>query len=443
MFLILNVLCCFFMGGGLYYFIKYNKSLWVKPSVIFLIFNYVFIQVPAALYSGNMFLTTNHYLDFFILSQLLPISILICSAFTFDASAKILWERLKDNCVHDENKALIILFLFIGGIVGVYLNKIGIINTGIYAILFDTGQATLAREDSLKLLDSPWIKYLYSIMCSAIAPMAAAVCILKARKEVVRGNIIIAGITLGLFGICIGCVSFPGTRWLPMLLVLAGIVAILYKSGFEALTVGGIVKVSLVLFTIALLVSWKREGVSLGLNAIYDYIFRIDYENFTENSGVFWTIGHRVFFMPMKSGVDYLYYANEIGFLGVAAIPKLASLFGVEPINVSNIMYKEFYGSYIDSGTYPTGFIYSYYCYFGPWTIMLDFWLIILLDGIICLYKYVSNELLIPVLSGVFVSVISLIQADFTTALLTHGVLSSVFVAIIVSKLCSKFEKYR
>ncbi|MDR7866272.1 MAG: hypothetical protein RIN56_05590 [Sporomusaceae bacterium] len=439
--LYLNVFICIITGIVLSVCIKQRPHLLIKPSIIYLLFFYILIQIPATLHASVFLDELENWYDYLLLVQLYPLTAAIISSLTFHDTTKRIWERIgKDNLSFDHGIASF-YFLFVLVITGAYLYHVGPQNTGIYAIIFGTpAQAALARESSLKTLDSAAMRYSYSLLGSALAPVLVVLLSLHV-KDCWRKDW--PGVIVGIAGViaCFIAVSFPGHRWGPMLIVFAVFVSFQYRTHFRNLRwkhcVGFFTALSLIM------IAWtaRREGVdffNLGLSGSLDYFFATKSDGIQgwAKGGLFWATVYRVFVDHMKSGLDYVQYVAQNDYLGLAAIPRLAYIMGVPPLDAPNIMNSYYYPtSIVKTGSYTTGFVFAYYSYFGIVSVLLSLVLTGLVDGCILLYDHLDNSLILPVVTTVSVASINLVGAEFFGSLLTHGLLSSIVLALGIQAL--------
>lgn len=436
LYLIANLVFFLLTGLLLWILVKKMPYMLVKPSFIFLMINYCFIQFPSVFYAPITYSRLETYWDYFILSQIFPLATLAISLLCFNKTALEIWDRLNIQPFRF-NGRVGVLYILIGLAIGAgYLMYVGITKTGVYAILFDPTNSTMAREESLKLLNSQMIKYAYALLCSAIAPVAAAMFALQTQVFWKQKKIALAATMAFFVIICFVLISFPGHRWGPLVILLTIFMAFGYQERFKFFKLSQLLFLVVILFSITAIISFKREGVDISQVDIFEYLFGLnDGDDLAKgDGGLFWVVFGRVFVIPMKVGWDYLSYVEKYGYWGVAAIPKLAALFGIESIDVSNLMCMYIYPDSLFrwSGTYPAGFIYSYYSYFGINGALLSLISIVLLDALVLSYRYLKPAILVPVLATVSVAAISLTGCDFTTALISQGILSSVALAFAI-----------
>ncbi len=441
LFLLLNVVTCLTTGTILFTFIKKQRYLLVKPSIIYLLFFYMLIQIPATIYSATTFTKLGNWLDYFILSQLYPLISVLVAVLTFKDTAELVYSRLALKRMIFNTPVCCLYFAALVVITVYYLIVVGISNTGIYAIIFGLAeQADIAREESLKMVDSSLVKYSYSLLGSAIAPVLLAMLVLRV-KEVWRVRERRGTIVLGIVGslLCFLAVSFPGHRWGPMLMIVTMFFTFQYGSGCCNVRLRNVFSMGCILLVTMALISVRREGVDflgLGLGGSLKYLFQNDnifeIESWSKsNSGLFWSMSYRILLDQMKSGWDYARYVYEYGYWGLQAIPKLAFLVGMDPINVANQLNNYYYpAASVKSGYYTTGFVFFYYSSFGIGSFIPSMVFTAGLDILLLLYTYLDDGLLLPVVSVVSVSSLSLIGAEYTTSLLSHGILSSIVIAL-------------
>ena len=129
----------------------------------------------------------------------------------------------------------------------------------------------------------------------------------------------------------------------------------------------------------------------------------------------------RLLYVPMLTGLLHVHYAQTQGFLGIAGIPKLAVLLGIEPINMPNLIGLKYLNSTIASVSANTCYLFSYYSYFGWLSFPISILSLWLLDYSIWIYNKLSDNILLACVAAVSMSSMSFISSEYTTVLLTHG----------------------
>jgi hypothetical protein len=169
------------------------------------------------------------------------------------------------------------------------------------------------------------------------------------------------------------------------------------------------------------LLSILREGRIVSFNEVFSYILG--------------PISRRVFIDPVRGALWHAHYAQTIGFFGIAAVPKLAVMFDVVPINVPNTIGVLYESQALSSVSSTTSYVFSYYSYFGIIALpfcLLGLWL---LDLSVWVYRRLSANLLLPCVASINVACISFVFSDYTTVLLTHGILLLLLGSLIIDRM--------
>ena len=119
-------------------------------------------------------------------------------------------------------------------------------------------------------------------------------------------------------------VSLAGARAPAAQIVLTMIFALFLMKGMPVKPIY-IVSALMVVLAFPVLFSIVREGRDFSIALFFQYM----------SGGIF----QRVFITPMETGLWHAHYAQTVGYIGVAGIPRLATLFGVESINLANIIF--------------------------------------------------------------------------------------------------------
>jgi len=123
----------------------------------------------------------------------------------------------------------------------------------------------------------------------------------------------------------------------------------------------------------------------------------------------------------MDVGSWYIHYAQIHGTFGIASVPKLAVIVGIEPINTPNLIGLTYSYTAVESVTACAGYLFTYYSYFGMASLLLSILCLWFLDVAVLVYKRLSNVMLLPCISAVSLSILSFVSSDYTTVWLTHG----------------------
>lgn len=123
----------------------------------------------------------------------------------------------------------------------------------------------------------------------------------------------------------------------------------------------------------------------------------------------------------------HLQYVEKYGIHGVAAIPKLATLLGIQSVDILNVVGREFSPAYsniyIPSVSASASYSIINYAIFGWWGHVLSFLIIPALDLLLFLYRKMEGRLILPLMSAMLVPISSLSFSMVTTVLLSKGLL--------------------
>jgi hypothetical protein len=384
------------------------RFLFVKPSIVLLAFTHIFFQWPSVFLVDKILRSLPDPWSFSFLVNSYVFFGLLVAILSFHDEARLIWAGLGADAVASRaryGKAILILGFLVFLVLCLYFSEVPVSSTGLYAILFDPANAVLAREKSLKLLDNKFVAYAYSLMCSSVAPIfAASLGLLLANSIRRKVFSYCAGLVL-LFGGLSLSVSLTGARAPAVnLFIVAGIALLLrYRFRINPLLLGGGLLVTL--FP-AVVISLMREGKGLRPEFILEYFNYIFYRAFVD---------------PMDMGIIHSQYSQNFGFFGISGLTKLASLFGMHPVDVPNVVGRYYYPRSLESVSANAGYIYCYYSYFGLSALALLIPSVLILDSSLLVLSRFRRELQVPILAALLFSTLMFITSDYGTVLVTHG----------------------
>ncbi len=309
-------------------------------------------------------------------------------------------------------------------IVGVYLFFVPIQSSGLVAVFVDPLGATMARENSLKLIGFTPIKYGYLWYMEILAPLLVGMISLiktKNRSELFVKIFIIIIIVLS--------VMLTGARTPAGLLMVMLSLVYIMKKGFKK---GLIVLVSAVTgaVVVATIMTIFREGAAnrLSFQLFWDYL----------SSGLF----VRVFVTPFETGVMTNLYAQENGLLGISNIRPLAILFGQQFVHLPNVIGLSYMHTKIISVSANTCFLFDYQASFGVipgWYVSLV--LLAILDFLLLCYRNLKSRILIIFMAALLTSSMFLISSAYTTSLITHGILIIPLMGLLLGNRIKKHKE--
>ena len=398
------------------------RFLLVKPSIVVITFFHLIIQWPAAVQAKEIETFLPNPWVFALLAHGFPLIGLVGSLFAGTKSALIIWRRIRQPGAVAPGARRNIIWVLSTGVVlvsAVYLVYLPLSSTGLYSIITDPQNAAQARENSLKLIGSEFIKYLYSFMANVCAPLLVVLLAMSLwqrlkRKQWVRSVILAIAIAGVLFA-----VSLTGARSYAASMVLTVLFAWFLKNGFR-INLSYVVLGAVAALAFPTILTILREGRELNLANFWLYL----------TTGI---LG-RVFVIPVRMGLWHVHYAQTVGFIGVAGIPRLASLFGVEPINVANMIALYYVPQAPESTLANSCYVFSYYAYFGLVSLVFSLLGLWLLDLALWVYRRLSDALLLSCVAAVSVACTGFLSVDYTIVLLTGGLGGILILALILDK---------
>tara|TARA_B100001057_G_scaffold501028_1_gene619808 strand:- start:4997 stop:6289 length:1293 start_codon:yes stop_codon:yes gene_type:complete len=405
----------------LFIVLKYRFHL-IKPSVIILFIIFVRVEIGILLNYDNI----NNFLvdsdNFFLISFIFPLIALLISISYNNFRFLKFYEVISMKGTHfskinfKKTEAFLLIILF--GIAFFYIYNVSIYNTGLYAIIFDPENSDLARENSFKLLTNTYIIYSFSILSSTVAPLIIAIYAYRLAKT--NNKTLDNFFTFFKIIIIVLIVCLPGSRAAASYLALSFFATYWYSKSMRTnLT---FVIISLVLITmIPLLLTVLRNDEFINFQSLIFYL---------NNS-----IIDRIFIINGTVASWYYDYVSNNGFVGIAGVAKLASLFQIESIDMHNVIGLTYKPHAIESISAGTAFFFAYYSLFGINGIFLSFFCLVLLDFIsIFFYSRIDKNFLPIVLGCIFVSLFHIAETNFETILITHGFLPILLISFFLAR---------
>jgi hypothetical protein len=410
MFVLANWAMCLITTAALLGIIRFQRFLVVKPSLQLAGWHHLCVQWGATFRSPMVEALLPDPWTFTLLVHGFPLIVLACTLFTGRRSARLIYQRLRSG----RRYSVPMLVLMTGITSGMtaafflyYVVELGLSQTGMYALLADPLKADLAREHALKLVENPLIRYGYALAASTSAPLAAGALGGLLALCVIHRKPFSAGFFLLILAALTGLVSLSGARSYAAVLLLTLVLAYLIGRGLRMrpLTVGcGFLAVFLIPTVITLI----REDQRISVPLVWEY---------------YGAIFERAFITPMNIGLFYVYHAQVGGFFGIAAMPKLAWLSGVAPVDAANVIGLEYVSTSVESISAGASFVFTYYSYFGLGAFPVCCVAVLALDLAVPVYGRLNNTLLPVCVAAVAACMLAFTAADLTTALITHGFL--------------------
>lgn len=386
-----------------------------KPGVQFIAAANVVLQWPMALFGDQIFAGVSAP-SWVALVVALPLLAglgwmpFVAGPAMLQVIAKARAGATEDRYITSSSRALLVLWLVTGVVVGWYLWSVPFRQTGLYAIVAQPSTAALAREESLKLLDNRVLAYTYLSIALVVCPVIAALSLRIAIASVRRRRFVVA---LAMFSSLVAAVAFAslsGARSLPARALLVVILSRWFEGGMRVRATY-LVALPLVLGVPVALMSIMREGRSVDSATVLFYVGT--------------AVRERVFVTPAKVGAQHLRYAEAHSAFGVRAVPRLAVLFGERPSNPANIVGRQYDPYAIPTINANASFLFTYVSYFGTIAVLVNIVLVLILELLIPVLKRTGATMMAPTLATLCVANMGFLSFDYSTALLSGGVLSA------------------
>ncbi|MBY0500556.1 MAG: hypothetical protein K2P93_00955 [Alphaproteobacteria bacterium] len=419
--LLLTAITLFFIV----YIFLYKRYLVVKPTFLFLIYAFIFWQVPFTYlsYECEKFLP-DPYALLVMIHGFMFIGLFLTSRLFIPQTQEV-WH----NLIRHNNKIDIIesnYNLFICVLLGlilicsiVYFSYVSFEDTPIMLSFkgADTNTIIMARESALKTLESFLPKYAYTILRSCLA--ICVVCfsgfaLIQSFKEKSYMLLFLYSVAI-LLAILFSSVVFNKSTF--SLLLIGFFLNYIWwniQSSFKVFIGGGFIIVAAII--LAVLVS------SIGYYHSLDLI-----------AATIWPMINRTFIVTFKVGTWFIHYAQVNGFIGISAFPKLAVMLGEEQIYLPNFIGKLYAPLYfnhevLSSVAANAGFIFVNYVAWGLAGLPISLLMFVSLDVALLIMKRLSRMFLIPFLSVIGILLISFTSSTYGASLISHGYLISIII---------------
>jgi len=399
-------------------FVK-HRAVFLKPSVAFLVFFHVRVQWAGTVLSG----TTATYLPepiyFIPLLHGVPLAALAVTYASGRRTLQRVWVNVVRHEIQVERRSLTVLIALAGAITLYYLAHVPLTETGLYTIFADPLRSPQARAESLKLLDNPSLQYGFTFLRNSLGPFIAIIATQMFVSGLHDRRILQITVAVMMLAFVFVAVSLPGERAPASYLLLAIIVSRFLMSGFQG-HVLGLVAGGIAALTIPALMTMSREDVAISLDVYGEYLV--------------W-MALRAFVAPAETALWYVHHAQTTGLFGLGAIPKLAWLFDIETVDAANVIGVTYALNPLESVSAGTSFIFSYFSYFGVLSMLISLVCLLLLDTVLVVYEGLSERMLIPLVTTLILASSTLVEADYTTVLLSNGFIVSILLALVLDRL--------
>lgn len=417
----------------------------VRPSVMFLGFYWLQVQFAAAFNAHLVYPGLDHPWRLAAVLHGFPLAVLMVILPTFRGISARVAGRIEIIDVDPEQQIarLCVLFAAIYAIAGFYLLKVPFTQTGLYALLFDPAHLDQYRELSMKLLDQPVVAYSFTIMEKVLAPLAGGFAAAAAISAFRRRRLLPAALSLLLLVAAALPTLLYGARGPLSMVVLAAIVAVIVLNlrRLRLAYLGAAIVICLVPIAAISVLKSERVTPEAAWFQMANIVDRAVGRGYIDN-------------------VWHLSYVERHGFHGIAGIPKLAVLVGEEPVDILNLVGREYGGKTPSTGLaflgvsqpprpcdirlncdeqlsekQPDGldvnltsssgasFQTLNFAMFGWWSLPASVAFVLALDLLLYAYMRMPGVSLVPVIAAISVPVLGLCFSMMTTILASKGLL--------------------
>jgi hypothetical protein len=420
-FIVLSWLLCIGTSVGLLGILYASPHLFVKPSIIVVASYNVQIQWASAYQAESIERTLLDPWAYLLAAQLFPPTLLAITVLFGGREAMNIWRRCK---LRPQNTAALsspisVLILALLVIVGFYTREVPWASTGLHAVIFDPDRSAVARENAMKLLSNTPIKYAFAVLSTAIAPVLAALLYAKCAEGIKKRPLRAVLLFVVPLVVILFCVSLVGARGpSAFVLITFSLVYLFRRPLMPKLTTLALV-VALAL-AIPGLMTLLREGRALTRDNFRIYAVDILDRTFSRN---------------IEDGIWHVRYVQRYGYFGVAGSRPLAWLAGIQPVHPFNVVGLYFRPSGLASISANCSYVIAYYGLFGVGAFFICLLLACALDLMLVAYRRISNRLLVPCVAACAMAATNLTSTQFTTALISGGLL-------VVPAVCVLLDKY-
>lgn len=425
-----------------------------RPSVLFLTFWALQIQLSAAINASAYVGSLGSPWIFFAIVHGFPLSCLAIVLFTKRQHAEDVFIRIGVIVPKLPVQKIVLLLAFLlaieYSIFFVYLYHVPFEKTGLYAALRAPEMLDSYRELSMKLLDNNFVRYLFSFLEKVIAPIAGVVLALLIGRLWFSGYRYYAVAS----ALCIVVIIFPtliyGARG-PGAMVILALMFGFFLAFHRRLSVGFFaVSLALVLAVPTVLMVSKTQTFSA-------HIFTFQLINALDRA-----VGR-----GYLDNVWHIRNVEERGFYGVAGIEKLAPLFKEDPVDIFNevavknknngtslglrfleidspVVKKADAGDGLrsissnpqcdnrvvldcidvsKSASSGASFVVMNYAMFGWYGMVFSLLFVYAMDFLLFVYKRMDELVLVPAVAAFLVPVLGLSFSMLTTSLVSKGLL--------------------
>lgn len=416
LFLFLNAAAVVASAFLIFRVLFFSRDTLIKPSFMLGFFLFLFVQCGSAWIGREVFEKLSQPWHYFIATQLLPVFALFYASFIGWGWGIRLPVQISDAQEHGAPKLMhwaVFFCAFEYWALYLYLREVPFEHTAIWAIIGGESNADQVRESTFKGLNSWGLLYVFTLAEKVVAPIVVAL-----------------GAASLLAGLRAGRKTYT---WGALLLVLMAVLPLAVYGARGPITQALMVGAYLV-FYVLVIRGGKRVLLFACLSPLIVLVPAILMTMLKNNElgfdGAYFhgvNIFERLVIRGNYDNVWHLQYVEKYGIHGVAAIPKLATLLGVQPVDILNLVGREFSPAYskiyIPSVSASASYSIINYAILGWWGHVLSLLMIPALDLLLFLYRKMEGRLILPLISAMLVPISSLSFSMVTTVLLSKGLL--------------------
>lgn len=404
-----------FSTGVLGVFVLRRRCLLLKPSIIFIAYYQLSVMWPTITWYDYLVDHVSDLQSCFTAIHVFGVLATLLSVLTWHRTVERINRRINSSSRPAEVRGyfpIILLCIALAMIACWYLLAVGWRNTGLFTIISKGDDAAQARESSFKLISSPALRYAWSAGSTAIAYILAYLLARKTANAMSRGKVMQAGLMTGIYALVLFVVMLPGSRAPAAMVFLTTLFGYYVYTGFRLSLAWFLLLAALGMFAPAIL-SLLREQQDLNIQNIAIYYLDI-LDRFAGRS--------------VQDNIWMISYVQGHGYFGVAGIPPLARLAGIEPVNVFNIVGLFYMLNGVDSVSANASFPLVNYGCFGPAAIWISLALTFSMDSLLWLQSGLPRNWLIPSCGICAIISMNFVMTMFTTVFITHGLLLTIFI---------------
>lgn len=434
-FVVANAVSCLASAACIAAAVLYRRETLLRPTFAVALFLFAYVQLGSALLSGQVWSSLEHPWHYFLATQAVPVLALLFGLTTCRREFVVLAEAIELPDRVEKGRLIgFVVFLLSAAyaVLALYLSIVPFDRTGLYALAHGNPDADLVREETFKLLDVPWVTYLFTLVEKGIAPVAAALSASLVLSAVRRQQVLQVPAYVALIALAAAPTAIYGARGPAAMVALTSILVVVVWVVLKASSA----KTRLVILLLPLLATLPVLAMAMSKAGTMDPAFI---------AGEIGNIADRAFVRGNLDNIWHFQYVEKFGFHGISAIPKLASFFGVDAKDILNVVgryYGEnYYSKFIESTSASGSMVVTNYAIFGWSGHIISMVFIVALDLFVVVYRRLPSYLIVPIVGAMSVPFSALSFSMMPTLFLSKGLLFIPLVFILFAVTCSVFSR--